>query len=162
MPPPHPCAITKSAHGKVSLNTTKSKWRISNTAATHDKAEQAYKCHWNRSTLYGTKATGSVDFERPTVIVVMLLKWRAFCRIQWVITYLVWNKLLQFKNKELDPAPNDVNRKAWLTTWVQSVEMLFHKWGLTSPFHMWFSEDSWVWDYSMSLVYYKCSPECIY
>jgi len=63
-----------------------------------------------------TKATCSVACERPTVIVAMLLKWRDFCRIQWVITYLVWNKLLQFKNKELDPAPNDVNRKTSLTT----------------------------------------------
>lgn len=64
----------------------------------------------------GTKATGSTAFERPRVIVAMLLKRRAFCRIQWVITYLLWNKLLQFKNKELDPAPNDVNRKTSLTT----------------------------------------------
>lgn len=42
------------------------------------------------------------------VIAVMLLKWTAFCRIQWVVTYLVWNKLQQSKNKDLNPAPNDV------------------------------------------------------
>lgn len=109
-----------------------------------------------------TKASSSVAFERPAVIVARFLKPRAICRIQWVITYLVWNKLLQVKNKELDPAPSDVSRKTSLTTWFHSVEMLFHKQGLTSPFHVWFSEDSWVWNYNMSLVYYKCSPQCIY
>lgn len=61
------------------------------------------------------------------VIAVMLLKWRAFCRIQWVVTYLEWNKLHQSKNKELNPAPNDVNTKALLKALLHSVEMWFHK-----------------------------------
>lgn len=62
------------------------------------------------------KASGPMAFGRPTVTVAGFLKRRALCRIRWVITYLVWNKLLQVKNKELDPAPSDVSRKTSLTT----------------------------------------------
>lgn len=59
-------------------------------------------------------------------------------------SYIPWNKLLQSKNKELNTAPNEVSTKALLKTWLHSVEMLFHKWGLTSLLHVWFSEDSWI------------------
>lgn len=141
-PPPPPCAIIKSAHGNMSPSTTKSRQRISNAKAADDKTEWVYKCHRNRSILC-TKDTCSVAFVRLSYMVVMLLKWSAFCRIQWVIAYLVWNKLLQFKNKELDSGPSDVNWKTLLRTWFHSAEMLFRKRELTSPLHVWFSEYSW-------------------